>query len=181
MRKVIAAINMSLDGIFDHTAMSPDGEVHSHYAALLNDADAILYGRTTYELMKYWQSLLANPSGEQSMDGFALSIDRLQKIVFSNTLKETGWASAELSEQSPEEVVAALKRQPGKDILVGSRSIIMQLMNLNAIDEYQICVHPVVVGEGRPLFYKVSERRELKYLKTKSFKSGALILYYGRA
>src|SRR5258708_27343532 len=133
MRKVIAAINMTLDGFCDHTAGIPDEEIHYHYADLLNDADVVLYGRKTFQLMQYWQTLLKNPSGEKSMDDFALAIDRIPKIVFSHTLKSTEWDSAKLSNQPIEEEVLELKQQSGQDILVGSRSLIIQLMKLNLI------------------------------------------------
>jgi len=180
MRKIIAAINLTLDGFCDHTAITPDEEVHDHYTDLLTGADAILYGRITYQLMQYWQPFLENPSGEKSMDDFALSMDKVPKIVFSHTLKETGWDSAQLSDQSVEATVLRLREEPGKDVLVGSRSIIIQLMNLNLIDEYQFCVHPVVAGSGLPLFENVTDRTVLKLTKTKIFDGGAVILYYGR-
>ena len=178
MRKVIAAINMTLDGFCDHTAGIPDEEIHYHYADLLNDADVVLYGRKTFQLMQYWQTLLKNPSGEKSMDDFALAIDRIPKIVFSHTLKSTEWDSAKLSNQPIEEEVLELKQQSGQDILVGSRSLIIQLMKLNLIDEYQLCVHPVVVGSGLPLFENIHDRTILKLIKTKTFSGGAVTLYY---
>ena len=178
MRRIVAAINMTLDGFCDHTAGVPDEEIHQHYTELLSDADAILYGRITYQLMQYWQPLVKNPSGEKSMDDFAKAIDKIPKIVFSHTLKNVEWDSAELSSQPVEEMVLKLKQQPGKDIFVGSRSLIIQLMNLNLIDEYQFCVHPVVVGKGLPLFEKITDRTLLKLLKTKVFSSGAILLYY---
>ena len=90
MRKIIAAINMTLDGYCDHTAITPGEEIHHHYAELLKNADAILYGRITYQLMQFWQTLVEKPSGEQSMDEFALAIDKVPKIVFSRTLENTG-------------------------------------------------------------------------------------------
>lgn len=180
MRKIIAAINMTIDGFCDHTAGIPDEEIHQHYKELLNDADAILYGRITYQLMKYWQDLLKNPSGEKSIDDFAVAIDRIPKIVFSNTLKDAAWDTAKLADQSIDDVVSELKQQPGRDILVGSRSLIVHLMNLNLIDEYQLCVHPVIVGKGLPLFEKAIERTVYKLLRTKIFSSGAIIHYYKR-
>jgi dihydrofolate reductase len=180
MRKIVAAINMTLDGYCDHTAIDPDEEIHQHYSDLLSNADTILYGRITYQLMQFWQTLLQNPSGEKSMDDFAVAIDKIHKIVFSHELKTTEWDSAKLASQSLEEEVAELRKQPGKDIFVGSRSLIIQLMNLNLIDEYQICVHPVIVGKGLPLFDKVKDRTVLKLFKTKIFNSGAIILYYER-
>ncbi|MCW3104034.1 MAG: bifunctional deaminase-reductase domain protein [Bacteroidetes bacterium] len=171
---------MTLDGVFDHTASLPDEEIHQHYTELLSNADAILYGRITYQLMQYWQTLVKDPSGEKSMDDFAGAIDKIPKIVFSHTLKDTGWDSAKLSDQTIEEVVLGLRQERGRDILVGSRSIIIQLMKLNLIDEYQICVHPVVAGSGSLLFEHMNDRTILKLIKTKSFSGGAVILYYKR-
>ena len=178
MRKVIAAINMTLDGFCDHTAGVPDEEIHQHYTELLNEGGAILYGRITYQLMEYWQPLVKNPSGEKAMDDFALAIDKIPKIVFSHTLKNVAWESATLANRAIEDEVLELRQQPGKDILVGSRSVIIQLMKLNLIDEYQLCVHPVVVGSGLPLFENIADRTILKLIKTKTFSGGAITLYY---
>jgi len=178
MRKIIAAINMTLDGFCDHTAGIPDEEIHQHYTELLNEGDAILYGRITYQLMEYWQPLVKNPSGEKTMDDFAMAIDKIPKIVFSHTLKNVEWESAKLANRTIEEEVLELKQQPGRDILVGSRSLIIQLMKLNLIDEYQLCVHPVVAGSGLPLFENINDRTILKLIKTKTFSGGAVSLYY---
>lgn len=178
MRKLMAAINMTLDGFCDHTILSPDEEIHQHYADLLNTADTILYGRITYQLMRYWQTVLKNPTGEKSTDEFAAAIDHVHKIVFSHTLKDTAWDSATLANRNLEEEVLTLKQQPGKDIFIGSRSIIIQLMKRNLIDEYQLCVHPVIAGTGLPLFETINERTILKLIKTKTFHGGAVILYY---
>lgn len=178
MRKLVAAINMTIDGFCDHTAIIPDDELHQHYTNLLANADTILYGRITYQLMEYWKTLLKNPSGEKSMDEFAVTIDSIQKIVFSNTLKHTQWKSALLANKALEEEVLDLRNKSGKDILVGSRSLIIQLINLNLIDEFQLCVHPVLVGKGLPLFDKIKDRTMFKLIKTKTFGSGAIVLYY---
>jgi len=178
MRKLIAAINMTLDGFCDHTAGLPDEEIHQHYTELLRQADLILYGRTTYQLMEFWRTLLENPSEEKSMNDFAVAIDKIPKIVFSHTLKDVEWDSAELSNKSLEEKVLELKRQPSGDVLVGSRSLIVQLMKLNLIDEYQLCVHPVVAGSGLPLFENINDRTILKLIKTKTFNGGAVTLFY---
>ena len=181
MTKVIAAINMTIDGFCDHTAIEPDEEIHHHYADLLNNAGVALYGRITYQLMQFWQTLLKNPSGEKSMDDFAVAIDKISKIVFSHTLKNTEWDSAKLSNQSIEEEVLELKQSRNcgsKDIFVGSRSLIIQLMKLNLIDELQLMVHPVIAGKGLPLFENINDRTILKLVKTKTFSSGAETLYY---
>lgn len=183
MRKIVAAFNMTLDGFCDHTAITPDEEVHQHYTNLLHDGDAILYGRITYELMQFWQALIKNPSGEKSMDDFAMAIDKIPKLVFSHTLKNEdpsaiGWESAKLANRSLEEEVLELRQKPGKDIFVGSRSLIIQLMNLRLIDQLQLCVHPVVAGNGLPLFEDISDSITLKLTKTKTFRGGGVILYY---
>jgi len=178
MRKLIAAINMTIDGIFDHTAGIPDDEIHQHYTDLLSSADTILYGRITYQLMEYWRTLLENPSDEKSMNDFAIAIDKIPKIVFSHTLKNVEWETAKLADRNIEEEVLELKQQSGKDILVGSRSLIIQLMNLNLLDEFQLCIYPVIAGTGLPLFENIKDRTVLKLIKTKAFSGGAVMLYY---
>lgn len=169
---------MTLDGIFDHTAGIPDEEIHQHYADLLSRADAVLYGRITYQLMEFWRTLAKNPSGEKSMDDFAVVMDLIPKIVFSKTLKDVEWNSARLSDQPLEEMVSELKQQPGKDILVGSRSLIIQLLKLNLIDELQLCIYPVIAGNGLPLFKNINDKTTLRLLSTKTFSGGAVIHYY---
>ncbi len=178
MRKIIAAINMTLDGFCDHTAGIPDDEIHQHYTDLLSNADTILYGRITYQLMEYWRTLLENPSDEKSMNDFAIAINKIPKLVFSHTLKNVEWESAKLANRDIEEEVLELKQQSGKDILVGSRSLIIQLMKLNLLDEYQLCIHPVIAGTGLPLFENIKDRTVLKLIKTKTFSGGAVTLYY---
>ncbi|WP_286650234.1 dihydrofolate reductase family protein [Sphingobacterium hotanense] len=131
MRKVIAAINTTLDAVCDHTAGIPDDEIHQHYTDLLRHADAILFGRVTYQLMEFWRTLVEKPSGEKSMDDFAAVIDNIPKIVFSRTLESVNWKSARLADQNIEKVILELKQQPGNDILIGSRNLILQLMKLD--------------------------------------------------
>ena len=181
MRKLIAAINMTLDGFCDHTAMIADDEVHDHYTELINNADAILYGRITYQLMEFWPTLLKNPSGNRSMDDFAIAIDKIPKIVFSRTLKNVEWKTARIASRSIEEEILALKQSgnPGtKDILVGSPSLIVAATNLKLIDEYQLSVQPTIAGKGLPLFKNINDRVNLKLIKTKFFDCGAVTCYY---
>lgn len=178
MRKVIAAINLTLDGVCDHTVGIADEELHRHYEELIDSAGVILYGRTTYQLMQYWQSLLQDPSDEPSMNDFATSIDRIPKLVFSSTLESTGWDSAQLAQRTLEEEVALLKSQPGKDILIGSRSLIIQLLNLNLIDELQLCYHPIIEGKGLKLFDPIGTSITLNRTGIKFFDSGVTLLYF---
>lgn len=169
---------MTLDAVCDHTAGLPDDEIHQHYTELLSQGDVILYGRITYQLMEFWRTILENPSEEKSMNDFAIAIDKIQKIVFSHTLKNVDWESAKLASRSIEEEVSALKQQSGKDIFIGSRSLIIQLMKLNLIDEFQLCVYPMVAGSGLPLFEDINDRIIFKLVKIKTFSGGAIILYY---
>lgn len=181
MRKLIAAMNMTFDGFCDHTAMIADDEIHQHYSELLHSAGAILYGRITYQLMEYWPTVLKNPTGNKAMDDFAATIDDIPKIVFSDTLKTIEWKSARLAKQGIKEEVLELKKSrhgDNKDILVGSPSLIVQCMNLNLIDEYQLSVQPTIAGKGLPLFKDLNDRVDLKLLKTKTFGCGAVTFYY---
>ena len=97
MRKVIAAINMTLDGYCDHRAGIADDEIHQHYNELLSTADTIVFGRITYQLMEsYWPSVVNNPTGNKPIDEFAVLIDNISKIVFSRTLKTVDWKNTQL-------------------------------------------------------------------------------------
>ena len=178
MRKIIAALNMTLDGNCDHTAGIPDEEVHQHYTELLGQGDAILYGRTTYQLMEFWRTFLESPSEQKSMNDFATAIDKIPKIVFSNTLKNVDWKSATLAKRDLKDEIIELKKQSGNDIFIGSRSLIIQLLNLGLIDELQLCIYPVIDRNGLQLFESINDRIILNFIKTKTFKSGAIILYY---
>ncbi|HEY5393298.1 MAG TPA: dihydrofolate reductase family protein, partial [Hanamia sp.] len=169
MRKVIAAINMTLDGYFDHTAMIADDELHQHYNDLLSNGGIIIYGRITYQLMEsYWPMIVKNPTGNKPTDEFAILIDNISKIVFSHTLKNVSWKNAKLAKKDIREEVLELRHQAGKDILAGSRSLIITLLNLNLIDEFQICVQPIILGKGLPLLKNITDRINLKLLKTKT-------------
>lgn len=178
MRKLTGSINSSLDGYCDHTHFSPDADVHRHYAELIDNSSHLLYGRKTYELMKYWQTLLSEPSGEEAMDAFAVSIDRVPKTVFSSTLKETGWESAELANKSLKDTVTEMKQAEGMPILAGSPGLIVELLNLQLLDELQLCIHPGLRGSGKLLFADIKGSIDLKLLNTKTFDCGAIVLYY---
>ena len=178
MRKLIAAMNMTIDGICDHTAGIANEELHQHYADLLSNSGTILYGRITYQLMEYWQTVLKDPTDDRSTDEFAVAIDKIPKIVFSRTLSHVDWESAALAKRDLKEEVLELRQQSGKDILVGSPSLIISLTELHLIDEYQLCIHPVIAGSGLPLFKYISERTVLNLVKTKTFDYGAVTLCY---
>jgi len=179
MRKLIAAINMSLDGYCDHTGMIADDELHEHFNELLRTAGALIYGRITYQLMEsYWPSIVKNPTGNKSEDEFAVLIDNIPKIVYSRTLQLVDWKNTTLKKEIIKEEILELKRQAGKNVFVGSPSLIIALAKLDLIDEYQLVVHPIVVGSGLPLFKNIKDKIELKLLKTKPLGAGQLAIYY---
>lgn len=178
MAKVIAALNMTINGICDHTAGIPDSEIHQHYTELLGQGEAILYGKTTYQLMQFWQALLENPSQQKTMNNFAVAINNIPKIVFSHTLKTPNWKTATIAKHSLKDQVLQLKKQATKHIFIGSRSLIIQLLELNLIDEFQLCIHPMVQANGLPLFKDLNQKIIFNLVKTKTFKNGAILLYY---
>ena len=179
MRKLIAAINMTLDGFCNHTAMIADDEIHQHYNELLSNADTLIYGRITYQLMEsYWPSVVKDPTGNKPIDEFALLIDNISKVVYSRTLKNVVWKNSTLKKEIIKEEIVELKQQTGKNMLVGSPSLIVALAQIDLIDEYQLSVQPTVLGSGLPLFKNIRDRIDLNLLKTKTFGCGAVTLYY---
>ena len=170
---------MSLDRFCDHTAMDVDDEIHEHYNELLRNAGALIYGRKTYQLMEnHWPSIVKNPTGNKPMDDFAILIDNIPKIVYSRTLKNVVWRNTELKNEIFKEDIIQLKQQAGKDIFVGSPGLIVALTQLDLIDEYQLAIHPTIVGNGLPLFKNITERVNLNLLQTKTFGCGVIVLYY---
>ncbi len=178
-RKIIAAINMTLDGFCDHTAMVPGDQGMRFFNDLLRNADTLLYGRITYQLMEnFWPHMVKKPSGDKLDDEFAVLMDTISKIVFSRTLQKVDWKNSILKKELIKEEILNLKQQAGKNILVGSPSLIVALTEFGLIDEFQLVVHPVILGSGLPLFKNLKNKVNLKLLKTKTFDSGAVVLYY---
>lgn len=169
---------MTLDGFCDHTSIEGNEEMHHYYADLLNKAGVLLYGRITYQLMEYWIPIAKQPTGDKATDEFAASIDKAPKIVFSRTLTELNWDSAKLAVKSLKEEVLGLRKNSAKDIYVCSPSLIVELTNLQLIDEYQLCIHPVIIGSGLPLFKNMSRKLNLKLEKTEKLGFGAVVLHY---
>ena len=182
MRKLIAAMNMTLDGFCNHEAGIADEEIHQHYNELLSNAGTLLYGKITYQLMESsWPTVVKNPTGNKPMDEFAVLIDNISKIVFSRTLKSVDWKNSILKKEVIVEEILELKEQDGKDIFVGSPGLIVTLSQLGLVDEYQLGVQPTILGSGLQLFMNVNDRINLKLLKTKTFGCGAVMLYYESA
>jgi dihydrofolate reductase len=183
MRKVVFGINMTADGFCSHTDGIADEELHEYFTALLRNADILLSGRITYELMvPFWPDLVKNPSGEQAMDEFARVYDSLEKIVVSTTLKQVEDKHTRIVRGNIAEEVLALKKLPGRDIAIGSLSIASQLSQHDLIDEYHFVIHPIVAGKGPRMFSaaKLQDSLRLILVGSKTFQSGVVALHYTR-
>jgi dihydrofolate reductase len=172
---------VTLDGFF----AGPNGEIDWHvvddefneYADdFLSSVDTLLFGRVTYQLMAdYWPS----PSATTDDPIIADKMNQLHKIAFSKTLEKVEWNNSRLVKGNITEEIAKLKQQPGKDMAIfGSGSIVSTLTQLGLIDEYRIMVNPVVLGNGKPLFKDIHDKLNLKLLRTKTFRSGNIMLCY---
>ncbi|MGA9798198.1 MAG: dihydrofolate reductase family protein [Terriglobales bacterium] len=183
MRNVIYAINITLDGCCDHTKFNADDETLEYFTHLTREADTLLYGRKTYQLMvPYWPDVAKNPSEQTKADyEFAQAFDAIKTIViFSQSLDTPERAKTRIVRTSLHDEVLKLKQEQGKDILTGGVSIPSQLVELGLIDEYRFVVHPIVLAEGRRWFEgaNLQEKLQLKLADSKSFKSGCVALRY---
>jgi dihydrofolate reductase len=178
MRKLVAAMNMTLDGFCDHTVMIADDEIHQHYTDLIKNSDIAMWGRKSYELMEYWRTVVENPTGIKAMDDFAAAIDDVSKIVYSKTLEGVDWRNTSVRREIDREEILELKKLPGNDILVGSPSLIVAMANLGLVDEFQLSIQPTIVGKGLALFENITKKIDLELLKTKTFSCGAVTHYY---
>ena len=181
MRNLIFGINITLDGCVDHTRQVADDETHEYFTDLLREADLLVYGRITYQLMvPFWPEVAKNQSMDKASNEFALTFDSIKKIVFSRSLDSVEDKNTRIVRTSLHDEILKLKQEEGKSILVGGVSIPSQLIELGLIDEYRFVVGPVVVGEGRRLLEGVSlpERLQLKLVESKIFRSGCVALRY---
>jgi len=170
---------MSLDGYCNHDAFNPDEELLQNFNDLFTEADTIVFGRVTYQLMENsWPQIVINPTGMKAFDDFAVLIDNISKIVFSNTLKNVSWKNSRLVTRDLKEEVIYLKQQSGKNILVGGPGLIATLSQPCLIDEYRLYVHPIVLGNGLPLFKNISESINLKLTESKILGAGVVKLNY---
>jgi dihydrofolate reductase len=179
MRKVIFGINISINGFADHTVMIADAELHNFFSDLLDEAEVILFGRKTYQLMEaYWPNAWNDSRSTESEKRFADKINPIRKIVFSNTLKKVDWQNSILAEKDPVSIVTELKRQEGKPISVGSMNIASQLFKENLIDDFWFAIHPVISEKGPRLFDGIDLNTKLQFVDLKKFSSGVVVLHY---
>ena len=181
MRKLIFFMLTTLDGYY----AGPNGEIDWHNVDdefnefaidQLNSVDTLLFGRVTYEGMaSYWPT----PDAIANDPVVAGKMNQLQKIVFSKTLDKVVWENTRLIKANAPEEIAKLKEQPGKDLIIfGSSDLAVTLIPYGSIDEYRIMVNPIVLGNGKPVFKGIKDKLKLRLIKTKTFRSGNVLLFY---
>lgn len=180
MRKLVVSAWVTLDGVFDADTMeqweipynSDDKVEHIRQGILASDA--MLVGRTTYEMLAaYW------PTKRNNEMGFADKVNSMPKYVVSSTLKKADWNNSTIIKDNVVQEITKLKQQPGHDILLtGSATLVQSLMKTDLIDEYQFLVHPIVMGSGKRAFKDGMVTTKLKLVKTKTFSSGVILLRY---
>src|SRR5215510_3152501 len=179
MRPLRYSINVTLDGCYDHQVMIADEDLHRHAVANLTQADALLFGRLTYEMMEAAFRLPWTGALPDWMEPFARTIDAAKKYVVSSTLDRVDW-NAELVRGDLTRAVAQLKRESRKGLLVGGVTLPLALAELGLIDEYELIVHPRLAGHVPTLFAGLSKHVDLKLVSRLEFRSGAVAMRYER-
>lgn len=180
MRKVMFAMNISIDGCYEHTHFMPDDELMDYFTGLMLDTGLIVYGRKTYELMvPFWPEVARSQSGRPADIAFAEAMTPIEKIVLSRTLKSAAENTRVVS-GDPEGLIRELKQQPGKKIALGSTSMLPCLLEVGLIDELYLIVHPFLAGVNKRLFdnFLVPEKLNFRLGHSQPFKSGAIALHY---
>jgi dihydrofolate reductase len=178
MRPLRYSINVTLDGYCDHRAVVADEELHRHAVENLNRADALLFGRVTYEMMEAtFRSTAGTGAMPDWMEPFARTIDAAKKYVVSSTLDRVDW-NAELVRGDLEKAVQQLKQESGKGLFLGGVKLPMALAELGLIDEYEFVVQPTLTGHGPTLFAGLSKRIDLKLVSRLELGSGAVAMRY---
>ncbi|MGN6393867.1 MAG: dihydrofolate reductase family protein [Gemmatimonadales bacterium] len=178
MRSLRYSINVTLDGCYDHRVMIPDEDLHRHAIENLTQADALLFGRVTYEMMEAaWRPPADAVARPDWMEAFARTIDASRKYVVSSTLDRVDW-NAELVRGNLEAAIRQLKRESGSRLLVGGVRLPQALAELGLIDEYEFVVHPRIVGHGPTLFAGLSKLLDLKLMSRLELASGAVAMLY---
>ena len=183
MRPLRYSINVNLDGCCDHRVVIADDELHRHATENLAQADALIFGRVTYEMMEAaWRPpAQARPRPDWMtdwMEPFARTIDAAKKYVVSSTLERVDWNAELVRGDDLANTIQQLKQQPGKGLLVGGVNLPLALAELGLIDEYEFIVQPRLVGHGPTLFTGLSRYVDLKLVSQQEFASGAVVMRY---
>jgi dihydrofolate reductase len=168
------------NGEMDWVTSIYDDAMGNYEDELVSNADTLLLGRVTYQsFASAWPKVPENPSVSEGEKQYARKLNAMQKIVFSKTLDKAEWNNSTVKREVIPEEIEKIKQVAGKDILIyGSASIVHELANLRLIDEYQLLLHPVVLGGGKPLFGGKSRENKLKLTRTKASPSGVVLLCY---
>lgn len=174
-------INVTLDGCCDHTAGIVDDELHDYFTGLMDDAGALLWGRTTYEMMESaWPAIARDEKAPRAEREWAIKLDAKPKYVVSTTRREYSWENTVHVEASLPEAVRRIKERTPAGVLVGSLRLGAELQRLDLIDEYRLVFHPVLAGHGPRLFDGLPESRQLERVSVKSFAGGQTALHLRR-
>ena len=178
MRPLRYYINVTLDGCCDHRAMLADEDLHRHALENIDEADALLFGRVTYEMMEAaWRPPSRTGARPDWMEPFARTIDAAKKYVVSRTLDQVDW-NAELVRGDLGKAVQQLKWESGKGLLVGGVKLPLALAELGLIDEYEFVVQPRLAGHGPTLLAGLSKHVDLRLVSRLEFGSGAVAMRY---
>ena len=178
MRPLRYSINVTLDGCCDHRAITPDKDLFRNAVENLEQSDALLFGRVTYEMMEAaWRSSAGAGARPEWMEPFARTIDAAKKYVVSSTLDRVDW-NAELVRGDLEKAVQQLKQKSGKGLFTGGVKLPLALAELGLIDEYEFVVHPRLAGHGPTLFAGLSKAIDLRLVSQLKFGSGAVAMRY---
>ena len=179
MRPLRYSINVTLDGCCDHRAGSTDEELHRHAAESLDQVDALLFGRVTYEMMEAaFRPPVRTGARPDWMEPFARAIDAAKKYVVSSTLDRVDWNAELVRGDHLGEAVQQLKQEAGKGLFVGGVKLPLALAELGLIDEYEFVVHPRLVGHGPTLFAGLSQPVDLTLVSRLELGAGAVALRY---
>jgi dihydrofolate reductase len=189
MRKIVLTEWVSLDGYtsgpnndMSYVGESFDEDMGRYQGEIVETADTLLLGRLTYESFAgSWPHVPDNPNASEGEKWYARQLNAMRKIVFSTTLPSADWNNSELQRSIDPAFLQQLKDQDGKDVLIyGSASIVQQLTNLKLIDEYQVLVHPVLLGGGKALFANIPDKHSLQLVNSRQLSSGVMVLTYRR-
>ena len=175
------ALNVTLDGCCDHRMGIADDELHDYFTGLMDAAGAMLFGRTTYELMESaWPQVVRDEKAPRAMRDWARKLEAKPKYVVSASRRDFPWANTFRVEGDLHEAVRQLKEKTPRGALVGSPTLGAALERLGLIDEYRLVVHPILAGHGPTLFQGLERSRRLELVSTKRLKSGVMALHYRR-
>jgi dihydrofolate reductase len=179
MGKLVFAINMTVDGYFDHTAIIADDELHEKATELYRSVNILIFGRVMYQLMEaYWPKAVSDASLPPSVMGFANAINAAPKIVYTTTLTAASWNTT-IKRQVDADEIRSMKKIYARGILLcGGAKLAHAFMDLDLIDEYRLIIHPVILGTGKPLFGSRWVRKEFRLVGRDIRKSGAVELIY---